>query len=138
MKKQTLQKWINQQRKIANQEPQEALRTARQDALAQCEGWLYELTWATMRAPVRKRCETLRLDGQALLQKGAQCSQAENERLEVVRASHAIYAIFLHKLAPTAFQAEFEQRAKQQERARRQGRSSSLPEPHAHKTERSK
>ena len=60
MKKQTLQKWMNQQRKSANQEKQETLRTARQNALSQCEAWLYELTWATMRAPVRKRCEELR------------------------------------------------------------------------------
>lgn len=138
MKKQTLQKWINQQRKSANQEKQETLRTARQNALSQCEAWIYELTWATMRAPVTQRWEALWQEGQALLQKDAQRSEEENARLAIIRASHAIYTIFLHKLTPTALQAEFEQRTRQQERAQRQERSHFLPELHAQKTERSK
>lgn len=121
MKKQTLQKWINQQRKSVNQEKQETLRTARQNALSQCEAWIYELTWATMRTPVMQHWEALRQEGQALLQKGTQRSEEENARLAVVRASYAIYALFLHKITPTARQAEFEQRARQHERARRQG-----------------
>jgi glutamyl-tRNA reductase len=108
MKKTTLQKWINQQRQRATQEKQEALRTARQDALSHCERWLYELTWATMRAPVRKRCEELRQEGQALVQKGAQRSETETARLAVVQASHAIYTLFLHKITPTVLQAEIE------------------------------
>ena len=64
MKKQTLQKWIDQQKQRARQEKQETLRTARQAALSQCESWLYALTWATMRAPAKKCCEEFRQEGQ--------------------------------------------------------------------------
>lgn len=65
--------------------------------------------------------------GQALMQKGAQRSETETARLAVVQASHAIYIVFLHKITPTALQAEMEQRG-QRERARRQEGSHSLHE----------
>jgi hypothetical protein len=129
MKKQTLQKWITHQQQQTHREKQEALRTARQEALSQCEAWLYARTWATMRAPVSQRCAELRQEGQALLHKGAQRSEAENARLAEVRASHAIYTMFLHKMTPTARQAESEQHSKQHERSWKQKASPSVPQP---------
>jgi hypothetical protein len=119
MKKQTLQTWINQQKRTMKQEQNEAIRTARFAALEQCETWLYALTWAGMRTPVRQTCEALRQEGLPLVQKGAQISETEAAHLAVVRVSHAIYIVFLHKITPTALQAEIEHDARQREREER-------------------
>ena len=116
MKKQTLQKWVCQQKQTAQHEHNETLRTARMAALEQCETWLYALTWATMRSPVRQICEALRQEGLPLVQKGTGVSETEAAHLAGIRASHAIYTVFLHKITPTALQAEIEHDTKQRAR----------------------
>ena len=122
MKKDTVSGWIHRQRDlISRKEHNATLRKTKLVALKQCEDWLFALTWAQMRAPVKAKREAIRAGVLPLLekQKREPLASAETLRLDELSASDEIYALFEAKVTPTAVRAEVEQRQRQREQARR-------------------
>lgn len=133
MKKETVYSWILRQRDlITRKEKNVVLRKAKFAALKQCEEWLLALTWAQMRAPVTAKRHAIQEEKHPLVEKARQdpalLTKQETTRVEELDVCNEIYAQFLHKITPTARQAEFERDQRQREQARRtssrQGRKS--------------
>lgn len=124
MKKDTVYGWLLRQRELASRkEKQEAIRNAKRTALKQCEEWLFALTWAQMRAPVRAKRTAIESEALPLLarknEQVASLSEQETSRLNELAASDEIYMQFLSKITPTALQAECDLEQRQREQARR-------------------
>lgn len=98
------------------------LRTAKRAAREQCEAWLFAFTWATIREPIRQKRDAIRSEGRSLVEKERQgkLSDDEAKHLSELRTSSEVYNQFLHKITPTALQAEMEHEARQHERAKRE------------------